>query len=72
MVENISDEMAIDHFKKNLGKLSLEKQKKLTVVIGTKTYPFTDIVKHMEDGDEIGKQEIEIEKEYMRFLKKGR
>jgi hypothetical protein len=55
-----------------LEKIPLKKQKKLTVVVGTKTYPYADILKHMLARDEIGRQEIEVEKEYMRFLKKRR
>jgi len=62
------------HFEE--GKLS--KPKNITVVnLGkkVKTYPYKDVIKHMQnvlDGkhDLIGKKELEIEKEFMRFLKK--
>ena len=73
MSEEITDEMAVSHFKeKVLGKLSLERQKNIFVVVGTEKYPLSDVAKHMEAKDEIGKREIEIEKEHMRYLGKGK
>lgn len=72
MVNDISDEEAIEHFKGRLRKLSPEEQQRLKVVIGKRVYPVKDILKHMMARDEIGRIEIEIEKEYMRWLRERR
>lgn len=68
--EEITDEEAITHFKKRvLEKLTMEEAEELTVVTETAVYPFKDVLAHMEAKDDIGKQEIKIEKEYMRELR---
>jgi hypothetical protein len=74
-MRKISDKEAIEHFKKtttlkmSLNKKSNKKKEKPMVISGEKKYPVKDILKHMEAGDEIGKREIEIEKNYMRHKK---
>ncbi|HDO19460.1 MAG TPA: hypothetical protein ENG74_01905 [Thermoplasmatales archaeon] len=68
----ISDEEAIEHFKRRLKKIPVEKQEKLKVVIGEKVYSVKDILSHMMAKDEIGKMELEIEKAYIRWLRERR
>jgi len=69
--EDISDEEAIKHFKeKFLKRIPVKKRKKLYVVAGEKKYPIDEILDHMKAKDEIGKLEIAIEKEFMRWLRK--
>lgn len=68
--EEITDETAIEHFKKRVSeKISKEEQERTDVVVEKEVYPFKDVLKHMEAKDEIGKREIEVEKAYMRWLK---
>ena len=68
--EEITDEEAIEHFKKRvLEKLTLEEAEELTVVTEKAVYPFKDVLAHMEARDDIGRGEIEIEKEYIRELR---
>lgn len=73
MAEKISDEMALDHFKKKvLGEIPLEKQKTTFVVVGEKRYLVSEIVQHMEAKDEIGILELEVHKDFMRWLRRNK
>ncbi len=69
--EKITDEEAIAHFKKEryLEKLALEEAEELMIVTETAVYPFKDVPAHMEARDDIGRREIEIEKENIRELR---
>ena len=69
--EKITDKEAIEHFKKKryLEKLTLEEAEELMVVTEKAVYPFKDVLAHMEAGDDIGRGEIEIEKENIRALR---
>ena len=68
--EEITDETAIEHFKKRVSeKISKEEQERIDIVVEKEVYPFKEVLKHMEAKDEIGKREIEVEKAYMRWLK---
>jgi hypothetical protein len=68
---DIDDEEAIEHFKKRfLKKIPAKKRKKLYVVVGEKKYLVDEIVEHMKARDEIGKLELRIEKEFMKWLRK--
>ncbi|HEX17107.1 MAG: hypothetical protein DRN13_03225 [Thermoplasmata archaeon] len=66
--EDISDEEAIEHFRKRFMRIPEEERKRLKVIVGKKVYSFDEILRHMKERSEIGKIEIEIEKEYMRWL----
>lgn len=68
--KEITDEEAIEHYKKRiLENLTLE-EKEYTVVTKDAVYSVDDVLAHMESKDDIGKRELEIEKVYMRSLKK--
>ncbi len=69
--QEITDEEAIEHFKRRvLAEASPEEVEKLEVVIEDLVYPFKEILAHMEARDEIGRREIEVEKAYMRALRR--
>jgi len=70
--QEITDREAIEHFRKRvMAKVSPEAVEELEVVIEDVVYPFREVLAHMEAKDDIGKREIEVEKAYMRWLRKG-
>jgi len=69
--EEITDEEAVEHYKKRvLAKLKLDELENTKVVTEDAVYSLKDVLAHMEAKDEIGRREIKIEKAYMQSLKK--
>ncbi len=76
--KKITDEEAIEHFKRGvLEKFTREEKEELRVVsiepkegFVIQELSFEEIYEHMLAGDEIGREHIEIEKNWMRESKK--